>query len=99
MVTTPARGISVRHEDSSIDIDLLAFCRKVGREEGRWFPKSLAAKLTPQQQKTMVQTGFRYRYTVELPAARYDMRVLVRDNIAKKIGTVSAVVDLTTSSP
>jgi len=95
VLKSPPGGISVRPEDSMMNIDCLAFVRPSGKVDGESFPVELAMKLSPSQARNLATTGFVYRKQIPLTPGRYDLRVLVRDNITNKIGTVSTVVNFT----
>jgi VWFA-related protein len=98
VLNSPPGGISIDSESPGMNLDYLAFIRPVGKTEGRTIPASLVAKLNPQQQKSFEANGFLYRKQVSLAPGRYEVRVLLRDNIAGKIGTVSTLIDLTSNS-
>jgi len=91
---SPPGGIAVSSEDSGINVDYLAFIRLVGKTEGRTIPATLANKLSPEQQASFAMGGFRFRRQVPLAPGRYEVRVLLRDNVSKKMGTVSTIIDL-----
>jgi len=94
---SPPGGIALNPEDSRINLDYLAFVRPVGKTEGKTFPVTLTTWVSPDQQKTLATAGFRFRKTLALAPGRYEVRVLVRDNVARKMGTVSTIIDLTAS--
>lgn len=97
VVSSPPGGIEANADDMSLNVDFLAFFKPVGAKEGQPFPSTLKTVLNPEQQRTFAKTGFRFRNVVTIAPARYEVRVLVRDNEARKIGTVSTIIDLTTS--
>ncbi len=92
---SPPGGIAVNPDDSSINIDYLAFIRPVGKTEGRTFPASLSSKLGPAELDMFTKAGFRFRKQVPIAPGRYELRVFLRDNVARNTGTVSTIVDLT----
>jgi len=96
---SPPGGIAVNAEDPGINVDYLAFIRLVGKTEGRTIPATLANKLNPAQLEEFAFGGFRFRRQIPLAPGRYEVRVLLRDNVAKKMGTVSTIVDLSPASP
>jgi hypothetical protein len=98
VLNSPPGGISIDPESPGMNLDYLVFIRPVGKTEGRTIPASLVAKLSPQQQKSFEASGFLYRKQVSLAPGRYEVRVLLRDNVAGKIGTVSTLIDLTSNS-
>jgi VWFA-related protein len=93
-LSSPPGVIAVNPDDSRINVDYLAFIRPVGKTEGRTFPATLTTWLSPEGRKIFEQGGFRFRKLVNLPPARYQVRVLLRDNLARKMGTVSTIIDL-----
>jgi VWFA-related protein len=92
LLKSPPGGILVRHEDSLLNVDLLAFIRPSGDPQGKSFPESLVRKLSPQDQERLASSGFAYRTLVHIHPGRYGIRVLVRDNTTGNIGTVSALM-------
>jgi VWFA-related protein len=90
-LTSPAGAVSFDADDGRFDVDLLAFVRPIGKLQGTSYPQSLTKKLTPLEQQRLA-AGFAYRKMLNLAAGRYGLRVLLRDNITGKIGTVSAQV-------
>jgi hypothetical protein len=93
-LVSPPGGVGMNAEDSRINVDCLAFIRPVGKTEGNSFPVTLTTKLSPAQQESFAMGGFRFRRQVPLAPSRYEVRVLLRDNVAQKIGTVSTIIDL-----
>ncbi|MCL4524457.1 MAG: VWA domain-containing protein [Acidobacteria bacterium] len=98
VLISPAGGIAVNPDDSRINLDYLAFVRPIGKTEGRTFPVTLTTWISPDQQKIFAMSGFRFRKQVALAPGRYEARVLLRDNVAKKMGTVSTLLDLSGKS-
>lgn len=98
VLISPPGGIAVSPDDSRINLDYLAFVRPVGKTEGRTIPVTLTTWISPDQQKIFATSGFRFRKQVALPPGRYEVRVLLRDNVSKKMGTVSTIVDLSPAS-
>jgi VWFA-related protein len=98
VLTSPPGGVVVNPEDSRINVDYLAFIRPLGKTEGRTFPATLATKLSLAEQKSFAAGGFLFRKQVTLGRDRFEVRVLLRDNVAKKMGTVSTTLDLTATS-
>jgi VWFA-related protein len=96
---SPPGGIAVNPEDPGINVDYLAFIRLVGKTEGRTIPATLANKLSPAQQEEFAFGGFRFRRQIPLAPGRYEVRVLLRDNVSKKTGTISTLIDLSPASP
>ncbi len=96
---SPPGGVAVSPEGSEINVDYLAFIRLVGKTEGRTIPATLANKLSPAQHEDFAFGGFRFRRQIPLAPGRYEVRVLLRDNVSKKMGTVSTIVDLSPASP
>jgi hypothetical protein len=94
-VSCPPGAIALQSGERTLDVDFLAFVRPVGKTEGRTFPKSFVAKLSPQQQAKFATSGFGFSKRVALTPGRYEVRVLLRDNVGHKMGTVSTLVDLT----
>jgi len=94
---SPPGGIVINPENSRINLNYLAFVRPIGKTEGRTFPVTLTTWVSPDQQKIFATAGFRFRKTLALAPGRYEVRVLVRDNVARKMGTVSTIIDLTAS--
>ncbi len=94
-LTSPPGGIAIEPADMSINLDYLAFVKPVGQAKGQPFPTTLAKKLTAEEQAQLARAGFLYRKQLRLPPGGYEVRVVLRDNVAKKIGSVSALVDLT----
>jgi hypothetical protein len=90
LLSSPAGGITVDPQDPTMNIDLLAFVRESGNVAGNSFPESLVKKLAPQEQRRLASAGFAFRKVLTLPAGRYGLRILLRDNTTHKIGTVSA---------
>ncbi len=95
-LSSPPGGVSFDPDDSRVNLDYLAFIRPVGKTEGKTFPVTLSNKLGAAELDVFVKAGFRFRKQVPLAPGRYEVRVLLRDNIARKIGTVSTMIDLTT---
>jgi len=91
-VTSPPGGLSFDGGDGKISFDYLAFLRPVGNTEGRSFPASIRASLTPDQQKTLQEQGFTYRKQIPITPGNYEIRVFLRDNVTTKIGTVSTAL-------
>ncbi len=98
VLKSPPGVISVNSEDSRINVDYLAFIRPVGKSEGRTFPATLTTWLSPEGRKIFEQGGFRFRKLVNLAPGRYEVRVLLRDNLARKMGTVSTIIELPATS-
>lgn len=94
VLNSPPGVITVNPEDSRINVDYLAFIRPVGKTEGKTFPATLTTWLSPEGRKIFELGGFRFRKLVMLPPGRYEVRVLLRDNLARKMGTVSTIIDL-----
>ncbi len=94
VLVSPPGGIAVSPDDSRINLYYLAFVRPVGKTEGRTFPVTLTTWISPDQQKILAASGFRFRKQVALAPGRYEVRVLLRDNLARKMGTVSTIIDL-----
>jgi hypothetical protein len=94
VVSTPPGGIGIS-DDRSMNLDFLAYVRSPGKSDGESHPASLIARLSPQQQESLASSGFLYRKQLTLKPGRYDVRVLLRDNVTHQIGTVSTLVDVT----
>ena len=94
VLTSPPGGVALSEESGSLNVDFLAFFWPIGRTEGRTFPKTLVTTLAPGGRNLFSTRGFAFRKQVSLPPDRYELRVLLRDNIAHKIGTVSTTMDL-----
>lgn len=95
VMSTPPGGIAINDDDKSMNLDFLAYVRTPGKDDGQSYPATLATHLSPQQQRSLVASGFLYRKQLTLKPGRYDVRVLLRDNITRQIGTVSTLVDVT----
>lgn len=93
-VASPPGGISFRPEDGYLNVDFLAFVRPVGQTEGRSIPAPLVTKLSSTQQRNLETVGFLFRKRISLAPGRYQVRVLLRDNLAKKMGTVSTSIEI-----
>jgi VWFA-related protein len=91
-ISSPPRGISSDPSNGNFDIDLLAYVRPTGKTEGISYPTSLVRSLTPDQQRDLATNGFRFRKLLQLAPGTYEVRLLLRDNVAKKMGTVSTVI-------
>jgi VWFA-related protein len=98
VVSSPPGGIAVNPDDMSLNVDFLAFFKPVGAKEGQPFPSWLSTVLNPEQQKSFATAGFRFRRQVTLAPGRYEVRVLLRDNVARKMGTVSTIIELPATS-
>jgi VWFA-related protein len=99
VLRSPLGGVTLNPQDQSMNLDYFALVRPVGKTEGQSMSANLAAKLTPTQQKNLAAAGFLFRKSLTLPPGRYEVRVLLRDNIAQKTGTVSTVINLSAPSP
>jgi len=95
VVSSPPGAIAVDPYEASLNVDFLAFFKPVGAKEGQPFPSSLSTVLNPEQQKNLARAGFKFRNVLKLAPGRYEVRVLLRDNVARKMGTVSTIIDLT----
>ncbi len=95
VLTSPLGGIALRPEDMSFDVDYLAYIKPVGATEGQAIPVTLRARLSPEQQTSLATDGFLFRKQVTLTPGRYEVRVLLRDNVRQKMGSISATIDLT----
>ena len=93
LLTSPPTGVAL-DPNNRMNLDYLAFVRKLGKTEGQTYPDTLAATLSAAQRQGLEETGFRYRHKLNLAPGRYEVRVLLRDNVANKIGTVSTVIEL-----
>ncbi len=93
-LVSPPGGIAVDPDESRINVEYLAFIRPFGKAEGLSFPVTLTTRLSPVALKIFEEGGFRFRKQVTLAPGRYEVRVLLRDNVAKKMGTVSTLIDL-----
>ena len=98
-VSCPPGAITLQSGEQTMNVDFLAFVRPMGKTEGRTFPKSFVAKLPPQQLAKFATSGFAFRKQVTVTPGRYELRVLLRDNVGHKMGTVSTLVDLTGPRP
>ena len=94
VINSPGRGISVAPTDGKLNVDMLAYVRPVGKTEGIGYPTSLVKTLDAAQQRTLAKDGFRFRKPLELSPGTYELRLLLRDNVARKIGTVSTVITI-----
>lgn len=95
VVSSPPGAIAVDPYEASLNVDFLAFFKPVGAKEGQPFPSSLSTVLNPEQQKNLARAGFKFRNVLKLAPGRYELRVLLRDNLTRKMGTVSTIIDLT----
>jgi VWFA-related protein len=92
LITSPPGGIAVADENARVDVDLLFYVVPAGKDNGESFPVSLSKKLTPEQVRTFIASGFSFRKELTLLHGTYQVRVLLKDNVAKKMGTVSTVI-------
>ncbi len=94
VLSTPPGSITI-DDNGAMDLDYLAAARLSSKTEAKSFPATLAAKLSPQQQKVVETSGFLYRKKIDLAPGRYELRVFLRDNLSQKIGTVSTAIEVT----
>ena len=94
VLSTPAGAIGIA-DDKSMSLDCLAYVRTFAKNDGVSYPFTLSRRLSPQQEESLASTGLLYRKQLTLKPGRYDVRVLLRDNVTRQIGTVSTQVDLT----
>lgn len=92
LLNSPPGGIAVDPSDPTLNLDILAYVRETGNVPGNSFPESLSRKLAPPDQARLTTAGFAFRKVLDLPPGRYGVRLFVRDNVAHKIGTVSAII-------
>ena len=94
VVTSPPGGIAIDPDGASISVSFLAFFREPGAEDGQSFPATFTRTLTPVEQRDFAEIGFVFRKQVKVVPKNYELRVVVRDDLTGKIGTVSVPVDL-----
>ncbi|MCU1283757.1 MAG: hypothetical protein JWO13_107 [Acidobacteriales bacterium] len=93
-LSSPVGGVLLEPESKKLDLDMLASIRAINRKGGEVVPEHIRLKLSPQQQEKFATSGFSYHRSMIFAPGRYVLRVLVRDNLSQKIGTVSTVLDL-----
>ena len=91
-ISSPPHGVLSDPESGRLDVDMLAYVRPAGKPDGTSYPASLVKKLTPDQQHLLDANGFRFRKSLDLAPGTYEVRLLMRDNVARKTGTVSTVI-------
>jgi VWFA-related protein len=74
----------------NLEIAALAFDDK-GKIVGE-ISKSIEGRLKPENADTIRKDGLRYRDAIELPKGKYTVKMVVRDNLAGKMGSVTAPV-------
>ena len=94
LVSSPPGAIGISPDTQSVSLDMLAYVREPGKEDGETFPVTLNRKLSQAEQERLSQSGFVFRKQVPLRPGRYEVRYFVRDNVNKRIGTVSTVVEV-----
>jgi VWFA-related protein len=94
-LSSPVGGVLLEPEGKGLDLEVLAFIRATNGKSGEVVPDHVRRKLSAQQQDQFASGGFTYRKKMVFAPGRYEVRMLLRDNISQKIGTVSTVIDLT----
>lgn len=93
-LSSPPNGVSPAPEDGSLNLSYVAYFRPAGTKEGRSFPVHISGPLDSKQQASLVTEGFTFRKRFILHPGRYEVRVILRDNVAHTIGSISTVLDL-----
>ena len=97
-LVSPPGGVTVDPGDSRVNLDYMAFIVPVGKTEGRTFPVTLTNQLDPKALSNFLTSGFRFRKQFALAPGRYAVRVFLRDNLARKTGTVSTLIDISAAA-
>ncbi|MGA9557053.1 MAG: VWA domain-containing protein, partial [Terriglobales bacterium] len=78
-------------DNSHLALDFFAVARTpTGQQVDRPSGRKVDAHLTPEQLATIKQKGIGYRGTLELAPGEYNVRIIVRDSLSGRIGSVAA---------
>lgn len=91
VINVPAGAIDIdRNNNNAIDCDFFVLVRDQKNDLVGQMQQPLKGNLQPRDLQQIVAKGITYRNKMALPPGEYSMRVIVRDNLTGRIGTVFA---------
>jgi VWFA-related protein len=88
-VQIPSDGVTIEAGRNNFDLEFLAVAKKDGNTVASVGQPAKGA-LSPENLAKLKSTGVLYSNSLVLPPGSYQVKVMVRDNLSGKVGTVSA---------